>query len=107
MLQKSPNVSTNDTFGSTPSASFNRRAWVLQERLMAPRVLHFGSAQLFWECRRGLLCERFPETFPGFMHRLTATTFKSMDISKRRPNKRGKRHISEVPQGKNSDLIVF
>lgn len=88
------------------NAPLNRRAWVLQERLMAPRVLHFGSAQLFWECRRGLLCERFPETFPDFMNRLTATTFKSMDISKRRPNKRGKRHISEVPQGKNSDLIV-
>lgn len=74
---------------------------------MAPRVLHFGSAQLLWECRRGLLCERFPETFPDFMNRLTATTFKSMDISKRRPNTRGKRYISEVPQGKNSDLIVF
>lgn len=27
-----------------------RRAWVVQERLLAPRVLHFGSRQLFWEC---------------------------------------------------------
>ncbi|KAF4632556.1 hypothetical protein G7Y89_g5570 [Cudoniella acicularis] len=26
-------------------------AWVLQERILAPRVLHFGSTQLFWECQ--------------------------------------------------------
>ena len=88
------------------NAPLNQRAWVLQERLMAPRVLHFGSGQLFWECRKGLLCERFPKTFPDFMNRLTATTFKSLDIAKRRPNKRGLHHISEVPPGKNSDLIM-
>ena len=26
------------------------RAWVVQERLLSPRVLHFGSEQIFWEC---------------------------------------------------------
>ncbi|KAL1647085.1 hypothetical protein SLS58_002855 [Diplodia intermedia] len=26
------------------------RAWVLQERLLAPRVLHFGGDRVFWEC---------------------------------------------------------
>ncbi|KIW63408.1 hypothetical protein PV04_10253 [Phialophora macrospora] len=27
------------------------RGWVFQERLLAPRVLHFGGKQLVWECR--------------------------------------------------------
>ena len=31
-------------------APVNRRAWVFQERLLAPRVLHFGYNQLAWEC---------------------------------------------------------
>jgi hypothetical protein len=31
-------------------APLNRRAWVAQERIMAPRILHFSSNQLFWEC---------------------------------------------------------
>jgi hypothetical protein len=31
-------------------APVNRRAWVLQERLMAPRVLHFCEDQMLWEC---------------------------------------------------------
>jgi hypothetical protein len=33
-------------------APVNRRAWVLQERLMAPRVLHFCQSQIAWECRQ-------------------------------------------------------
>lgn len=26
------------------------RGWVFQERLLAPRVLHFAKRQLWWEC---------------------------------------------------------
>jgi hypothetical protein len=33
-------------------APVNRRGWVLQERLMAPRVLHFCQDQIAWECRQ-------------------------------------------------------
>lgn len=29
-----------------------QRAWVLQERISSPRVLHFGATQLFWQCNR-------------------------------------------------------
>jgi hypothetical protein len=40
------------------------RAWVLQERLLAPRTLHFGSSQIFWECDSLTACEEFPAEFP-------------------------------------------
>jgi hypothetical protein len=33
------------------------RAWGYQERLLAPRVLHFGPYELFWECMQDLDCE--------------------------------------------------
>jgi hypothetical protein len=36
-----------------------KRAWVLQERLLARRVLHFGRHQLFWECREHATCETY------------------------------------------------
>jgi hypothetical protein len=26
------------------------RGWVLQERLLSPRTLHYGKEQMFWEC---------------------------------------------------------
>ena len=31
-------------------APVNRRGWVLQERMMAPRVIHFCENQIAWEC---------------------------------------------------------
>ena len=33
------------------------RAWVLQERLLSPRILHFGRHELIWECIEGAACE--------------------------------------------------
>ena len=41
-----------------------RRAWVVQERLLAPRVLHFGSRQLFWECSGCDASEDYPVGLP-------------------------------------------
>ncbi|KAH8883398.1 HET-domain-containing protein, partial [Thozetella sp. PMI_491] len=32
------------------SGPVNTRGWVFQERILAPRILHFGSSQLYWEC---------------------------------------------------------
>lgn len=37
------------------------RAWVLQERLLCPRIIHFGADQIYWECQELLpACELFP-----------------------------------------------
>jgi hypothetical protein len=41
------------------------RGWVLQERLLAPRVLHFGRQQLFWECNEMNSCETQREGLPA------------------------------------------
>ena len=37
-----------------------RRAWVFQEILLAPRVLHFEKHQLVWECNEGVAREQCP-----------------------------------------------
>lgn len=44
----------------------NQRAWVLQERLLAPRTAHFAHDQIFWECREILACETFPLGAPEY-----------------------------------------
>ncbi|KLU87959.1 hypothetical protein MAPG_06949 [Magnaporthiopsis poae ATCC 64411] len=41
-------------------ALLNTRAWVLQERLLSPRILHFGRKQVYWECQQGNICELQP-----------------------------------------------
>jgi len=45
----------------------SKRAWVLQERLLAPRTLHFSRAQVFWECKQANACESYPNGHPNFL----------------------------------------
>jgi hypothetical protein len=35
----------------------NSRGWALQERLLAPRILHFASDQVYFECNEGSISE--------------------------------------------------
>jgi Heterokaryon incompatibility protein (HET) len=37
----------------------NRRAWVLQERVLSRRTIHFSANQTYWECGKNVLCENF------------------------------------------------
>lgn len=42
------------------NALLNQRAWVFQERLFAPRILHCTSDEFIWECCRGMRSESHP-----------------------------------------------
>src|SRR4051812_38751569 len=45
-------------------APVNTRAWVFQERLLSPRVVHFAKDQIFWECHELRASEGFPGGLP-------------------------------------------
>jgi len=45
-------------------AALNQRGWVLQERVLARRILHFGRNQVFFECHEIDACETFPNGLP-------------------------------------------
>jgi hypothetical protein len=49
------------------------RGWILQERILAPRVLHFAAESLVWECCEG----RATRFSPRLLHRLVP--YKSLD----------------------------
>jgi hypothetical protein len=38
-------------------APLNRRGWVLQERALSRRIIHFTKNQTYWECGDGIRCE--------------------------------------------------
>lgn len=46
------------------NAPLNQRGWVLQERILPPRALHYGQYQLLWECRELDACEKYPTGLP-------------------------------------------
>jgi hypothetical protein len=45
-------------------APLNQRAWVVQERFLAPRTVSFCEDQIFWECRELEACEVLPNGIP-------------------------------------------
>lgn len=45
-------------------AGLNQRGWVMQERHMSPRILHFTSHQIFWECNELVCSETYPNGDP-------------------------------------------
>ena len=48
-----------DTFGSDViHGVLSSRGWTLQERILAPKILHFGYSQLHWECRTSIWWEK-------------------------------------------------
>ncbi|KAH7046576.1 heterokaryon incompatibility protein-domain-containing protein [Macrophomina phaseolina] len=38
-------------------ALLSTRAWVMQERVLAQRTIHFTANQTYWECGEGIYCE--------------------------------------------------
>ncbi|KAH8756826.1 heterokaryon incompatibility protein-domain-containing protein [Hyaloscypha finlandica] len=46
-------------FGSHAKQPLNRRAWVYQERLLSPRIIHYTESDVWWECAECYL----PSTF--------------------------------------------
>ena len=70
----------------------SRRGWVLQERLLPLRILHFGGQQTMWQCRTKSLAEGFCDTdhaleeqIPGIIESSLRTTFHAK-ISSLAPN---------------------
>ncbi|OCK74561.1 HET-domain-containing protein [Lepidopterella palustris CBS 459.81] len=47
----------DDFYGDVEKALLNQRGWVLQERALSRRIIHFTTRQMYWECGRGVRCE--------------------------------------------------
>jgi len=41
-----------------------RRAWVLQERVLSRRIIHFTAGHTYCECGDGVLCEQLTKLKP-------------------------------------------
>lgn len=57
----------------------NQRGWILQERLLSPRTIHFAS-QLYWECRQMRASQSVPFGFPSFEGRQHLTESPSANL---------------------------
>ena len=52
-------TSIDDFNNDVEEAQLNTRAWVMQERVLSRRTIHFSNNQIYWECGEGVYCETF------------------------------------------------
>jgi hypothetical protein len=69
---------TNFWEGNVSNCPIQKRGWVYQERVLAPRIIYFGHNELFWECREQRLCEQYPDGLPQTMSNWTGLYFKQV-----------------------------
>ena len=50
-------TSMDDFNNDVEKAQLNTRAWVMQERVLSRRTIHFSNNQTYWECGEGVYCE--------------------------------------------------
>lgn len=50
-------VDIDDFDDYVENARLNTRAWVMQERVLSRRTIHFSDKQMYWECGEGVYCE--------------------------------------------------
>lgn len=65
--------------GGVTETPLNRRAWVIQERVLSHRTVYFSGDQIFWECRELDGSEIFPRGLPAREQGYTRTGYKTLD----------------------------
>ncbi|KIW06682.1 uncharacterized protein PV09_02387 [Verruconis gallopava] len=61
-------------------APLKKRAWVVQERFLAPRVIHFSESQVHWECAELITSESVPDNL--YISPRTTLTFRKSPACK-------------------------
>lgn len=59
LISRGERIERTLEFQQASRSALMKRAWVVQECVMAPRMLSFGR-QLFWQCGHLAVCEQFP-----------------------------------------------
>ncbi|KAL1844901.1 hypothetical protein VTK73DRAFT_1541 [Phialemonium thermophilum] len=88
------------------NAPLSRRGWVVQERWLSSRTVHFGREQIYWECFENVACEADPAA--RLIHVLAESSWLPNSFYKcRRPGPLPSDTLSMNPRKKAREYGIF
>ncbi|KAH7089687.1 heterokaryon incompatibility protein-domain-containing protein [Paraphoma chrysanthemicola] len=98
------NLATETSIATETYYPLLTRAWVYQERMLSPRVLHFGRYEIFFECRSSVRCECGGIAFHGAGEELPAAIMKieyanglaDLDSASRTKKRLREQHVDKI-----------
>lgn len=82
------------------------RAWTVQERVLSPRLLAFGEAQMFYQCLEDEFCESFPLSVPNLLIQTKTPQLHDMHVDPRKAWGSIVNAYSTAKLTKDSDKLV-
>lgn len=76
------------------NAPLNKRGWVLQERLLTSRTVHFAHDQIMWENKQERACEVYPDGCNGILQEKDKTKSSLLENWNSNPNHKFDSEIS-------------
>lgn len=76
------------------NAPLNKRGWVLQERLLTSRTVHFAHDQIMWENKQERACEVYPDGCNGILQEKDKTKSSLLETWNSNPNHKFDSEIS-------------
>jgi hypothetical protein len=82
------------------------RAWVVQERILSRRIMHFAKGQLYWECQEAIYRQSYSEPLPLQYRLLTKPAVFQRLVSEATSFSRWSRSSHNLQTAKNM-LVAF
>ncbi|KAF2189976.1 HET-domain-containing protein [Zopfia rhizophila CBS 207.26] len=88
-------VDIDDFNDHVEKAPLNTRAWVMQERVLSRRTIHFSDKQMYWECGEGVYCENLTRLESYFRKKFFMGDRRTMEFIHFLSEAYSKRHLTE------------
>lgn len=91
---------------SVECSNLARRGWTVQERVLSPRLLSFGKAQMFYQCLEDEFCESFPLAIPEYMLPIRTPQLRDIRVEPRKAWRRILKSYSIAELTRDSDKLI-
>lgn len=102
-------VAPNKAYNHLEREPLNERAWVVQERYLSPRIMHFTRKHLYWQCNESFASERYselPEIALRFFNDPRTVRKVIQDLRRKSLTERGRPSENDISHSEREDVYL-